>query len=133
MRSSRKRIGRECRGDAYVFQTRALVVLQETVFATEVTLAKTAVADDALGGLAALLVAAADLLHHGVLGAGRSAASVSVGGLVTTRAISGCFLRETSGGSRRGGESSGVDVWGRGLRERECRGERGGFGESRMW
>lgn len=46
----------------HVFKTAALVVLQETVLATEMAIAETAVADDALGSLLAVVCAAANLL-----------------------------------------------------------------------
>jgi hypothetical protein len=46
----------------YVFQTVALVVLEQPVLATVVAVAEAAVADDALGALLAVLVVAADLL-----------------------------------------------------------------------
>lgn len=45
-----------------VFQTIALVVLEETVLSAEVTVAEAAVSDDALGSVLALLEGAADLL-----------------------------------------------------------------------
>jgi len=45
-----------------VFQAIALVVLQQAVLATVVPVAESAVADDSLGSLLAVLVGAADLL-----------------------------------------------------------------------
>lgn len=53
-------------GRAYVFETGALVVLEEAVLAAEVAVAEAAVADNALGRVTALLEVAADLLlRHG--------------------------------------------------------------------
>lgn len=55
-------------GDTHVFQAGALMVLEKAVLAAEAAVAEAAVADDALRGLAALLVRAAQL-------AGRHAAA----------------------------------------------------------
>jgi hypothetical protein len=46
----------------YVFKTAALVVLQETVLATEMAIAETAISNNALGGFLAVLGTAANLL-----------------------------------------------------------------------
>ena len=49
-------------GLTYVFQTAALVVLQQAVLATKVTSAEAAVTEDALNSFSAILGAATDLL-----------------------------------------------------------------------
>ncbi len=60
--------GRGGEESTHVFKAAALVVLQEAVLAAEMAIAETAVADDALGSLLALLCAAANLLagHFGL-------------------------------------------------------------------
>jgi hypothetical protein len=50
------------RGTTYVFQAIALVILQQAVLATVVSVAKPTVADDSLGSLLAVFVGATDFL-----------------------------------------------------------------------
>lgn len=96
------------------------MALEHAVFAAEVALAEAAVADDALGGVAAVLEAAAELL-------GRAAEE-------REREVQGAFAGDVVGGEGVGGGGevvAGVDEAEGGFREVGAEGEEGAEGEDR--